>query len=130
MSPHKFGIPQQRERVYFICVRKDIYKQPVELIEPETDIINFNDYLDKKDTIDPKYFINGDILDVLKTKNDNSYVIFESCVLECILDVKKMQKIKSEINRVSVKSFHVRIQPSILMLSNTMTKSLERYTFN
>lgn len=77
-----------------------------------------------------EYSEKGDILDVLKTKNDNSYVIFESCVLECILDVKKIQQIKSEINRVSVKSFHVRIQPSILMLSNTMTKSLERYTFN
>ena len=61
MSPHKYGIPQQRERVYFICVRKDIYKQPVELLEPETDVNNFNNYLDKIDTIDPKYFINGEL---------------------------------------------------------------------
>ena len=25
ISPHNFGIPQQRERVYFVCVRNDIY---------------------------------------------------------------------------------------------------------
>ena len=26
LSPHEYGIPQQRERIYFVCVRKDIYK--------------------------------------------------------------------------------------------------------
>lgn len=25
ISPHEFGVPQQRERVYFICIRKDVY---------------------------------------------------------------------------------------------------------
>ena len=25
MSPHNYGIPQQRERIYFVCVRNDIY---------------------------------------------------------------------------------------------------------
>jgi DNA (cytosine-5)-methyltransferase 1 len=25
ISPHKFGIPQQRERVYFVCIRLDVY---------------------------------------------------------------------------------------------------------
>ena len=24
ISPHQYGIPQQRERVYFVCIRKDI----------------------------------------------------------------------------------------------------------
>ena len=24
ISPHEYGIPQQRERVYFVCVRNDI----------------------------------------------------------------------------------------------------------
>ena len=25
ISPHNYGIPQQRERVYFVCIRNDIY---------------------------------------------------------------------------------------------------------
>jgi len=28
LSPHQLGIPQQRERVVFICIRKDIYREP------------------------------------------------------------------------------------------------------
>jgi len=65
MSPHEYGIPQQRERVYFVCVRKDIYTSPVSLIYPKTDDIKFNDFLDKKEDIPEKYFLKGDILHTL-----------------------------------------------------------------
>ena len=69
MSPHNFGIPQQRERIYFVCVRDDIAKQ-----KDVTDIvlptyqgkIKFENFLDKKEDIDDKYFIKGDILNVLE----------------------------------------------------------------
>ena len=34
VSPHKYGIPQQRERVFFVCIRNDIYnKKDIELPE-------------------------------------------------------------------------------------------------
>ena len=67
MSPHRYGIPQQRERIYFVCIRKDIYKdKPVELIYPEVDEIDFKKYLDKKEDIDEKYFLKGDILKCLE----------------------------------------------------------------
>lgn len=67
MSPHRYGIPQQRDRVYFICVRKDIYKAPIETLKyPEIEKIKFKHYLDKKKNIDKKYFINGDILKCLE----------------------------------------------------------------
>lgn len=65
MSPHEYGIPQQRERVYFVCVRKDIYTSPVSLMYPKTDDIKFNDFLDKKQDIPEKYFLKGDILNTL-----------------------------------------------------------------
>ena len=71
----------------------------------------------------------GDILDVLKNKGDNSFVIFESCVLECIFDKNKRKHIKNEIKRVAVKSFHVRIQPSInMMMSQKYTQHVEHFT--
>ena len=25
ISPHQYGVPQQRDRVYFVCVRNDIH---------------------------------------------------------------------------------------------------------
>ena len=69
ISPHNYGIPQQRERVYFVCVRNDIYNgsdgSNIVLDKP-TKKIKFEDYLDKKEDIDDKYFVKGDILNVLE----------------------------------------------------------------
>jgi DNA (cytosine-5)-methyltransferase 1 len=71
ISPHNYGIPQQRERIYFVCVRNDIYNgTDIVLTSPTTTkntTIKFQNYLDKKCDIDPKYFIKGDILKVLET---------------------------------------------------------------
>ena len=57
MSPHEYGIPQQRERIYFVCVRKDIYNNiPITLL-PHVDIGQpVGDILEKKEVIDEKYF--------------------------------------------------------------------------
>jgi DNA (cytosine-5)-methyltransferase 1 len=38
ISPHQLGVPQQRERVVFICVRMDIYKSPIFENIPSPDI--------------------------------------------------------------------------------------------
>jgi len=67
ISPHEYGIPQQRERVYFICIRDDIYKKNRdEIVLPEKGReIVFEDFLDKKEDIDEKHFISGDVLECL-----------------------------------------------------------------
>ena len=65
MSPHHYGIPQQRERIYFICVRKDIYKNDIELSIPKQDSFEFQHFLDKKQDIDQSYFLKGDVLKAL-----------------------------------------------------------------
>ncbi len=76
MSPHKYGIPQQRERIYFVCIRKDIYNGlDIELPISNKKII-FNNFLDKKKYIDKKYYIKGDILKVLEAW-DEMIKIFE-----------------------------------------------------
>ena len=66
MSPHEYGIPQQRERVYFVCVRKDIYNLDIQLIRPKQLEIKLENFLDKKEDIPEKYFIQGDILKCLE----------------------------------------------------------------
>jgi DNA (cytosine-5)-methyltransferase 1 len=65
MSPHNYGIPQQRERVYFVCIRTDIYKEDVKLVIKGEKNINFDQYLLKYKDVDVKYHIPNDILQVL-----------------------------------------------------------------
>ena len=66
MSPHEYGIPQQRERVYFVCVHKSIHKgKPVALTIPKTDVIHLENFVQQKKDIDPKYFATGDVLTAL-----------------------------------------------------------------
>ena len=65
ISPHQYGVPQQRERVYFVCVRKDMYNGSDIVLPPKVDDFKFEDFLDDVKDIDPKYFIDGDTLQVL-----------------------------------------------------------------
>lgn len=62
ISPHHYGIPQQRERVYFVCVRKDVYNGLDIALPPKIKSFKLEDFLDKKDKVDPKYFVDGDVL--------------------------------------------------------------------
>lgn len=64
ISPHQYGVPQQRERVYFICIRKDIFQEEVKLQIEEQKEIKFEDYLDKE--FNDKYKIEDDILKCLQ----------------------------------------------------------------
>jgi DNA (cytosine-5)-methyltransferase 1 len=67
VSPHNYGVPQQRERVYFVCVRKDIYNNtPITLKPHNGSKLDFTSILDSKENIDKKYFLKGDVLQVLE----------------------------------------------------------------
>ena len=74
MSPHDYGIPQQRERVYFVCVRNDIWeacedKEPIILLEDKTSIKggnSFNKYLINKEDIEDEYMVKGNELKALQ----------------------------------------------------------------
>lgn len=60
MSPHQLGVPQLRERVYILGVRKDIYSGELNFEFPESDKMTLNAYeagiFDEK--VDPKYDIS------------------------------------------------------------------------
>ena len=71
MSPHLYGVPQQRERVYHICVRKDIYNGKDVILPPiKNKTIRLDDYMLKPNEVDNKYFINGDVLKCLEAWNE------------------------------------------------------------
>jgi DNA (cytosine-5)-methyltransferase 1 len=61
ISPHQLGVPQQRERVVFICVRTDLYKTPVfENIPPPTIPISLEPIFETDATKTQKYHISKD----------------------------------------------------------------------
>jgi DNA (cytosine-5)-methyltransferase 1 len=70
ISPHNYGVPQQRERIYFVCVRNDIYNGS-EIVLPNrhdnelTKEIKLEKYLLNYDQVDKKYFLEQEILNVL-----------------------------------------------------------------
>ena len=65
ISPHNYDIPQQRERVYFVCIRNDIYNGTNIKLPIFIGNYDFKKFLDDKNTINEKYFIKDDILNVL-----------------------------------------------------------------
>ena len=77
MSPHNYGIPQQRERIYHICVRKDIYNgTEIKLPDIENKVIDLEKYMIKEEEIDAKYKIDGDVQKCLEAW-DEMIKIFE-----------------------------------------------------
>jgi len=72
LSPHNYGIPQQRERVFFVCIRNDLYNnQEIKLIKHNlnlkiTDIIKEND-----EKISPTILIHDYFRTYLPNEFDN-----------------------------------------------------------
>jgi len=67
MSPHHYGVPQQRERIYFVCVRNDIYNNSnIELQPYNGEQLDFKTILQPINEINDKYMLKGDILNVLE----------------------------------------------------------------
>lgn len=64
LSPHKFNIPQQRERIFFICVRNDIYNNDIELYYKNKDL-TIDNIIDNNDEVYNKYKISDEIKKVL-----------------------------------------------------------------
>ena len=76
LSPHNYGIPQQRERIYFVCVRKDIYNnEDIELIKKENNFIQFESFLDKN--VLDQYYLKNDLLNVLNAWNEMIHMFQE-----------------------------------------------------
>ena len=71
LSPHNYGIPQQRERVYFVCVLKTLQppvnSNPTIILNPTIDpnTIDFNKFINNNN-VPSKYYINSSILETLE----------------------------------------------------------------
>jgi DNA (cytosine-5)-methyltransferase 1 len=66
LSPHQLGVPQQRERIIFVCIRNDIY-DPTKIIDinPPPTQINVSRIFETDTKITDKYKIAKDVENVL-----------------------------------------------------------------
>jgi DNA (cytosine-5)-methyltransferase 1 len=69
LSPDVFGVPQHRERVYFIGIRKDV-GDTVEIPLPVKEVVAIRD-----PDPDPKYAINQDLIDAINAWNETLPVL-------------------------------------------------------
>lgn len=69
ISPHQLGIPQQRERIIFICIRNDIYDKSklLDFTIKKNTPINFEKILEKDKKMIEKYRITKDEEEILST---------------------------------------------------------------
>lgn len=67
LSPHQLGIPQQRERVIFSCIRKDLYaKRPTEFHLEIPDVFEMKEVFQAKEEVDPKYLVDETLMNVFR----------------------------------------------------------------
>lgn len=66
LSPHQFGVPQQRPRVYFICLNKSLYEHTPLQIVPEVSQHNIFETYDK---VDKKYLLPTEMCQVIDIWN-------------------------------------------------------------
>jgi DNA (cytosine-5)-methyltransferase 1 len=78
LSPDELNIPQNRERVFFIIIRNDLYKPEFENIYNKNLLININKIKNKNkninifeplNTIQSKYFISTDLIKIFNIWN-------------------------------------------------------------
>ena len=67
LSPHQLGIPQQRERVIFVCIRNDLYKESIELdMTPPNYPIDFDKIIETDKEKTKKYRISDEHENILE----------------------------------------------------------------
>ena len=125
----------RRTNVYqrALSVSKFLNKKLLVIGNPTAGFCNKNIYkaydcgdicLDLNGCDDCQSQIKGDVLEELKKLDTNSFVIYESCVLEYV-DSNKIPEVRQELFRVSGGDYYeVRIFPNIIPL-NTNLKFIE-----
>ena len=65
LSPHQLGVPQQRERVIFVCIRSDIYDPTKKIvINPPKTKINLSNFFETN--VDKKYNISEEVTELFE----------------------------------------------------------------
>jgi DNA (cytosine-5)-methyltransferase 1 len=112
LNAKDYGIPQNRERIFCVSIRKDIDKYGYTFPEKQELKLRLKDMLE--DNVDEKHYINNDkTKKLLEELNPKEY--------ECI-DTKMQKNTKSEISKTILASCYKEplqvVQPKILKIAN------------
>ena len=67
LSPHQLGVPQQRDRVIFVCIRNDLYDESIQLdMTPPEVPINFDSIIETDKEKTQKYRISDEHNSILE----------------------------------------------------------------
>ena len=66
LSPHQFGIPQKRERIIFVCIRKDLYDENKKICINNINITKMKNIFETDKNITNKYLISNEVEEILK----------------------------------------------------------------
>lgn len=70
LSPHEFGTPQIRKRLYMVGIKKEIWNEKkFEFPEGTREITNVKSILDKKKSVDNKYYLSKEEIRILEHWN-------------------------------------------------------------
>ena len=77
LSPHQLGVPQHRERVIFVCIRRDIYNPSISirLLLPENVNPSLSKIILNDKTVTDRYKIEKEVEDVLTAWDEMVQVI-------------------------------------------------------
>jgi DNA (cytosine-5)-methyltransferase 1 len=97
LSPHQLGIPQQRERVIFVCIRKDFYDIDKKIIiNPPTIPIQLNSIIETDKNITDKYKISKETEEILNVWDEMIHEFEENEILSPTILCNEFYKIYSE----------------------------------
>ena len=67
LSPHQLGVPQQRDRIIFVCIRNDLYDESIQLdMTPQEVPINFDSIIETDKEKTQKYRISDEHNSILE----------------------------------------------------------------
>lgn len=73
LNAANYGVPQKRERIYFVCFRKDLNIESFMFPKPVPLVKHLCDLLEKEDAVDSRLYINRNDI-VMNSKVEDHYV--------------------------------------------------------
>jgi DNA (cytosine-5)-methyltransferase 1 len=96
LSPHQLGIPQQRERVIFVCIRNDIYDSNKEIVicPPPNIPIQFDSVLETNPS--NKYKVSAEVETILNVWNEMVQTVHVNETLSPTILCNEFKRVYSE----------------------------------
>src|SRR5690625_1596898 len=93
-----WGVPQNRERVFILATRKDIFRRPklIELLNKQTEVnTRLLDLIE--DEVDEKYYLSGEKAEKLIAMIDEKYKVRERVVVDATINEPEVKEVMNTV---------------------------------